>query len=233
MIATLPHVEQRRGMSEVPTSLWTPEGFLVEDEDGEFRPYKDFRPRDVEYRIIRGVRCLVDAEGEVHRPRIAGGAQGNGYRLVQGTVFAMTTGAKTAMMAIAPTAYGLALSEFAVSFDGVTASAVPALVELVRSTQAGAGTSGVSMTVTQVRGNVVTATSTVTGGSNYTAEPTTLTSIARWYIPQFMGAYTYQAPLGRETECDASGGTNKGLGVRITVTANVNEVGHLEVEARA
>lgn len=229
----LPHLEQRPGMSEIPTSLWTPGGFLVEDEEGGFRSYEDFKPRDVEYRIIRGVRRLLADDGEFHLPAIRGRGTANAYRLVQGTVFAMTTGAKTMMMAIAPTAYGLSLTEFAVSFDGVTSSAVPALVEVVRSTQAGAGTSGVAMTVTQMRGRSTTPTTTVTGGSNYTGEPTTLTSVARWYVPQFMGSFTYQAPLGREMECDASGGTNKGIGLRGTVSANVNEVGHMEVEALA
>lgn len=152
------------------------------------------------------------------------------YRLVSGTPFNAATGAKTFMMAIAPAGHGLALTEFAISFDGVTTTAVPCLVELVTSTQAGAGTSGVTPTITQVRGRT-TSGSAPTGGGNYTAEPTTLVSVSRWYIPQLMGSMTYQFPLGREIECDSSGGTIKGLGIRITTTATVNVVGHMEVEA--
>ncbi len=152
------------------------------------------------------------------------------YRLVTGTPFAMTTGAKTAMNAISGTAHGQSLTEIGVSFDGVTTTAVPALVEVCTSTQAGAGTSGVAMTVTQVRGRTTGGTPVVTGGSNYTVEPTTLVSVSRWYVPQFMGTFPYQLPLGREVEADASGGTIKGIAVRINVTANVNMVGHLEVE---
>ena len=152
------------------------------------------------------------------------------YSLVSGTPFAATAGAKTFMMAIAPAGHGLALVEFALSMDGVTATAVPALVEIVSSTQAGAGTSVVTPTITQIRGRS-TSGSAPTGGGNYSAEPTTLVSLKRWYVPQFMGGITYQFPLGREIECDSSAGTLKGLGIRINVSANVNVVGHMEVEA--
>ncbi len=153
------------------------------------------------------------------------------YSIVTATPFAMTAGAKTALMAIAPAGHGLALTEVAVSFDGVTATAVSALVEVVTSTQAGAGTpTGATNTITQIRGRT-TAGSAPTAGSNYTVEPTTLVRVKAWYIPQFMGSQTVQLPLGREIECDSSAGTIKGLGIRITVTANVNFVGSLEVEA--
>lgn len=152
------------------------------------------------------------------------------YRIVTATPFAMTTGAKTALLAIAPAGHGLALVEFDIAFDGVTATAVPALVEIVQSTQAGAGTSGVSPTITQVRGRLTTGQAP-TGGSNYTAEPTTLTRVGVFYVPVFMGTFPVQLPLGREMETDSSGGTIKAIGIRINVPANVNFVGGLEVEA--
>ncbi len=152
------------------------------------------------------------------------------YRLVSGTPFSAATGAKTFMMAIAPAGHGLALTEFAISFDGVTSSAVPALVEIVTSTQAGAGTSGVTPTITQVRGRTTTG-SAPTGGGNYTVEPTTLVSVSRFYVPQFDGTFVYQLPLGREIECDSSAGTIKALGLRINTSATVNVVGHMEVES--
>ncbi len=152
------------------------------------------------------------------------------YALYTPTTFAATAGAKTLLMAIAPAGHGLMLVEFGVSFDGVTSSAVPAVVDIVQSTQAGAGTSGVSPTITQTRGRSSSG-SAPTGGSNYTAEPTTLTVIRRWFVPQFMGVLTVQFPLGRELETDSSGGTVKAIGIRINVSANVNVVGYLEVEA--
>src|SRR3990172_8397081 len=104
------------------------------------------------------------------------------YKLVTATVFAATAGAKTALMAIAPAGHGLALAGIEISMDGVTSSAVPALVEIVQSTQATAGTSGLSPTITQIRGRL-TSGSAPTGGSNYTAEPTVLTRVALFYVP--------------------------------------------------
>lgn len=159
------------------------------------------------------------------------GASGVGYDVCTATVFAMTTGAKTALMAISPSGHGIQGVEMGISFDGVTASAVPAFCEAVLSTQAGAGTSGVTPTITQSRGRS-TGGSAPTGGSNYTGEPTTITRLKPFYLAQFMGTYVLQWPLGREApEIDNSSGTNRGLGIRINVTANVNFSGWLEVEA--
>lgn len=163
-------------------------------------------------------------------PRIAGGSISAAYTLVTGTVFAMTAGAKTVLNAIAPSGHGLALVHFDISFDGVTSTAVPAAVDVVSSTQAGAGTSGVTPTITQVRGRS-SGGSAPTGGSNYTAEPTVLVNLRKLYIPQLMGTYSYDFPLGREFECDASGGTIKALALRGNVTANVNALANMEVEA--
>ena len=68
-------------------------------------------------------------------------------------------------------------------------------------------------------------------GGNYSGQNTVLTIIKSWYVPAFMGTFTYQAPLGREVECDSSGGTIKGISLVSTPAAAVNETGHLEVEA--
>ena len=167
---------------------------------------------------------------ETGMPRIGGGSVSAAYSVVGGTAFAATAGAKTALNCIAPAGHGLALTEFAVSMDGVTGTAVPATLDVCQSTQATAGTSGVSPTITQVRGRA-TGGSAPTGGSNYTAEPTTLTVVKKLYVPQFMGVLIYQAPLGREIECDSSGGTVKALALRINVSANVNVLSYAEVEA--
>ena len=152
------------------------------------------------------------------------------YSVVTATPFAAAAGAKTLILAIAPAGHGLTLVSFDISFDGVTATAVPCLVEIVQSTQGAAGTSGVTPTITQIRGRLAGG-SAPTGGSNYTGEPTTLTRVAAYYVPQFMGVFTVQFPLGREFECDSCAGTIKAIGIRITTTATVNVVGRLEVEA--
>lgn len=149
------------------------------------------------------------------------------------TPFALTAGAKTILMAIAPATRGLLVVEMGMSFDGVTASAVPALVELVQSTQATAGTPGTGgavPTIIQSRGRV-TGGDAPTGGANYTAEPTVLTAIRRWYVTPNNGILVVQFPLGREPECDDSGGAVKALGIRINVTAAVNGLAYMEVES--
>lgn len=145
-------------------------------------------------------------------------------------VFAATTGAKTALNVIAPAGHGMVLVMFEISFDGVTASAVPALVELCQSTQATAGTSAASApTPVQIRGRARTGATAPTTGHNYTAEPTALSVIKQWYVHPTSGL-TLQFPLGREVECDPSGGTIKALALRVNVTANVNVRAGMEVE---
>lgn len=152
-----------------------------------------------------------------------------GYSAVLETPFAATTGAKTALMVIAGANSGLLVVEFGISFDGVTASAVPALVELVSSTQATAGTPTGTPTVTQIRGRV-TGGEAPTASGRYSAEPTALVRHKAFYVPQYMGSYVMQFPLGREPETDDSGGTIRAYGIRVNVSANVNVMCYMEVE---
>lgn len=151
------------------------------------------------------------------------------YTIAMPTPFSIATATKTTLMAIAPAGHGLVLISYKISFDGVTSSAVPATVEIVRSTQAGAGTSGVSPTITLVGGRV-TSGSAPTGGSNYSAEPTTLTAVDRFYVSQYMGLVAEPFPLGREIEIDSSAGTVLAVGLRVTTTATVNCLATLYVE---
>lgn len=152
-----------------------------------------------------------------------------GYAVVQASPFAATAGAKTALLALAEANSGLLVVEFGISFDGVTSTAVPALVELVSTTAATAGTSGETPTITQIRGRV-TGGAAPTGGSKYSAEPTVLVRHKAWYVPQFMSWLTMQFPLGREPETDDSAGAIRGYGIRVTVSANVNVMSYLELE---
>lgn len=136
-------------------------------------------------------------------------------------VFAATAGAKTALNVIAGAAQPVSIIEWGVSFDGVTATAVPATVELCQSTQAGAGTGAASPpAIVQVGGRALTAQPTT--AHNFTAEPTTLTVIEQFFVPQFMGTFVKQYPLGQEPDTDLSGGTVKALAIRVNVTANCN-----------
>lgn len=151
------------------------------------------------------------------------------YVSVLETVFAATAGAKTALMVLPAANSGLLIVEFGISFDGVTASAVPALVELVSSTQAGAGTPTGTPTVTQVRGRV-TGGEPPTASGRYSVEPTTLVRHKAWYVSPNGGILVMQFPLGREPETDDSGGSIKGYGIRVNVSANVNLIAYMETE---
>lgn len=152
-----------------------------------------------------------------------------GYAVSLETPHVLTAGAKTSLMVIAAANSGLIVVEFGVSFDGVTASAVPATVELVSSTQAGAGTPVGTPTVIQNRGRVTGGEAPTVSG-RYTVEPTVLVRHKAWFVPQFMGVLIVQFPLGREPEIDDSGGAIKAYGIRINVSANVNAHVYMEVE---
>ena len=136
------------------------------------------------------------------------------------TPFAATAGAKTALNIIAGANQAVLLKSVTIAMDGVTSSAVPATVDICQSTQAGAGTGSGSPTITQASGRTLAAQATV--AANFSAEPTVLTTLEKFYVPQFMGLFRYNLPLGDEYETDFSGGTVKALAVRINVTANVN-----------
>lgn len=116
------------------------------------------------------------------------------------------------------------LVEFGVSFDGVSSSAVPVLVELCSSTQAGAGTSS-SATIRQLRGP--TRTVQFTAERQYTVEPTVITVLKEWLVPAFNGLLVIQFPLGREPEQTI---TLDGLLIRATAPATVNGRAYMEIE---
>jgi hypothetical protein len=149
---------------------------------------------------------------------------------INGAIFAAGTAVHTDLVAIAPAGHGLALTEAAVSFDGVTASAVPVYMELCTSTQGAAGTAGTAPTIAQVRGRTTTGQAPTASG-NHTGEPTTLVRVRSWYVSPNGGLFVYPLPLGREIECDSSGGTIKGLALRSTPPAAVNLQAYFEVEA--
>jgi hypothetical protein len=156
-----------------------------------------------------------------------------GYACTSGAAFAVTAGAKTLLNIIAgATAAPPVLVEFGVSTDGVTASAVPMLLELCSSTQAAAGTPGTVGTPTQIRGWAgIGVASGVTISGQYSAEPTVLTPVKQWFVPAFMGLFTIQFPLGREPlGFDTASTAGKGLALRVSAPAAVNVRGYVEWE---
>jgi hypothetical protein len=149
-----------------------------------------------------------------------------GYVLrTAGTVALTAATAKTIVNVIAGTTALFRICELSVSFDGATATAVPATVDLCASTQAGAGTPGSSPAPTQIRGP--TRTVQAAGRLAYSAEPTVLTVLKSWLVPVFNGLFVIQFPLGREPEQIVS--ANAYL-IRVTAPAVVNVMGYLEIE---
>lgn len=108
--------------------------------------------------------------------------------------------------------------KFRFGFDGVTASAVPALVELCYATWAtnSPGTNSTSVTPTQGSGRALTVGFTM--GKTWTTEPTALTVIEEIPLTPNGGLFAYDVPLS--TEFDSALG--EGFVFRFTAPAIVN-----------
>lgn len=148
-----------------------------------------------------------------------------GYMTATGAAVALTAAtAKTVLNVIAPAQFGIDLKKFRVAFDGVTASAVPVLVEVCISTQATAGTSTAG-TVTQIYGRSITAG--FTAAYNYTAEPTALTVIETLpLLDPNKGLVMYDWPLGDSPDTAVS----NGFCIRCTAPAAVNVRASMQFE---
>jgi len=137
-----------------------------------------------------------------------------GYTAEVGAAVALVAAtAKTVLSVIAPAQFGVDLTKFRVGFDGVTASAIPVVVELVTWTTDGTGTAG---TVVQVYGRSITAGFTTK--YNYSAEPTTPTLVDRFSLTPNGGALVYDFPLGTSPDTAVS----NLIGIRCTAPAAVN-----------
>ena len=148
-----------------------------------------------------------------------------GYTITSGAsaVALSAATAKTILGVVAASNVLARLVEAGVSFDGVTATAVPVLVELCDSSGGGAGTPGATPTPKQVRG--LARAAQCTAGNAYSAEPTTLTVLKQWLIHAQTGTM-FQLPLGREVEHVGAGG----IFIRCTAPAAVNARSYMEFE---
>jgi len=102
--------------------------------------------------------------------------------------------------------------------DGVTPTAVPATVEWGTSDETTAGTQVGTAVTTQIKGRAQAHGLTV--GQNFSAEGTTYTIHNGVFVPQYMGLFLLQNPLGLENE--SPGDAADSFFIRINVTANVN-----------
>lgn len=142
-----------------------------------------------------------------------------GYSAVtQADVALSAATAKSILGVSAPAQFGASIQGFQVSFNGVTASAVPVLVELCTASFAtnGPGTNSTSATVRQERGRTITAG--FTAAYNWTTEPTTLVVVENFLITPNAGSLLYDYPLEREPDNDVS----TGFVLRLTAPATVS-----------
>jgi len=144
--------------------------------------------------------------------------------VTRNTVFAATAGAKTILKLIQPTTFNIKIHEIKVSADGVTSSAVPLTLEWGTSDETTAGTQVGTAVTTQVAGRAQAHGLTV--GQNFSAEGTTYTMQDGVYIPQFMGLFVLQMPLGFEPE--SPGDAADSFLLRVNVTANINLLASLK-----
>ena len=89
---------------------------------------------------------------------------------------------------------------FEISFDGVTASAVPALVEVgtVVAGRRPAPRPGRRRRRCRVRGQTIAHGCTIS--HNYSSEPTTIVPAYDWWLDPNKGVFDRLWPLGRELE---------------------------------
>jgi len=151
-----------------------------------------------------------------------------GYSVhTEGAVALSAATAKTIIGVKAHANSGLQLKGFEVSFDGVTASGVPVLVELLYATWAtnSPGTNSTSTTPRQKYGRALTAG--FTSGKTWTTEPTALTPIGEEFLlAPDKGFIKVQFPLGQEPDCALA----EGFAIRCNAPATVNVRATMDVE---
>jgi hypothetical protein len=147
------------------------------------------------------------------------------YSLVTTAAAALSAGvAKTILAVRGGAAFGLDLRKLSVGFDGVTASAVPVLVELCSWSGAGAGTS-TAATPTQTAGRVI-AHGVGGSGQNFTVEPTALVVLKSYLLTPNGGLLIEEFAPDKGYDSDVL----TGFALRCTAPAAVNARGLLEWE---
>jgi len=126
--------------------------------------------------------------------------------------------AKTILGIRGNAAFGVDWLGYRVGFDGVTASAVPVLVELCYITFATnpPGTNSTASTIDTIYGRVVA--SGFTAAKNWTAEPTVVTAFDEFLLTPNGGLIVKDFPRDRTPDS----AFNEGFGLRLTAPAIVN-----------
>lgn len=150
-----------------------------------------------------------------------------GYSAVTGGAVALAAATAKSILGVKSHANsGTDLQHVEVAFDGVTASAVPVLIEMCYCTFGAnsPGTNSTSVTPAQLYGRTLTVGATA--AKTWTAEPTTITVLEERLLTPNGGLVIYDWPLGR-TPDSALG---EGFVIRCTAPAAVNVRATLEWE---
>lgn len=135
------------------------------------------------------------------------------FSVVAGSTALVAATAKTAIELGATSTGGFVITQLSITFNGVTASAVPVTCDIATFAATGTGTAYTPNKISHPSDRVAATTAKV----NDTVEPATQTVIDSFFIPPTSG-YTIQYPLGREKRTAASGF----LGIRLTAPAIVS-----------
>lgn len=142
-----------------------------------------------------------------------------GYSATTGGAVALSAATAKSILGVKSHANsGVDLKKFRVAFDGVTASAVPVLVELCYCTWASnsPGTNSTSVTPVQAYGRVLAVGATA--GKTWTTEPTVLTVVEEFLLTPNGGVIFYDWPLGDTPDSALA----EGFVIRCTAPATVN-----------
>lgn len=162
-------------------------------------------------------------EGRLYKNAVPGNAYSvmTGGTATAGAAALAAATAKTLCMITAAAANQPAVIEIGISFDGVTASAVPVLVELVSGTATTTGTV-VAQTPKQERGWPAQ-TAQTTGQITISAEPTVQLVNRKYLVTPNGGLLVIQLPMGREPTGIVTATTDgKTWSLRATAPAIVN-----------
>ena len=138
----------------------------------------------------------------------------------EGEIALSAAAAKTILQIVAPANQRIAVRGFSVSFDGVSSSAEPVQVDILKQTTAGTMTAATP--VKEVPGGE---TVQMTAQKNATAEPTAGDILRRYEVHPQTG---FERPFAFDEEIVLAGGDR--LGLRCTAPAAVNVLGHFACE---
>lgn len=139
---------------------------------------------------------------------------GNRFKAVTGQI-STGTSAKTLLQIVAATNQKVLIDEISISFNGVSTTAEPIKVDVLRQT-----TAGTMSALTLVKDpDDFDETIQTTAQHTASAEPTAGDVLLSEHVHPQQG-YTWQAPLGREIRI---GGGDR-LGIRVTAAASVSAI---------